>query len=202
MTNAGVVVGWPAISGGTHCGTITSGGNGTVTVTGYGGSLVSPSASQNHFSLGVYVNGSNAMITSGGAGLVTVLGNGGGADANTACGMGVKLFNGTITSGTNGSVVVNGRRGHGLNHSDRHGRRLRHGGLQRRRVPDIKRHDHGHRQWQCDSHRLWRNCRHGKLKSRYYSIIQRYDHIQWWLGFNHRLWRWKWVFGKQSWRCF
>jgi hypothetical protein len=108
MTNAGVVVGWPAISGGTHCGTITSGGNGTVTVTGYGGSLVSPSASQNHFSLGVYVNGSNAMITSGGAGLVTVLGNGGGADANTACGMGVQVFCGTITSGTNGSVVVNG----------------------------------------------------------------------------------------------
>jgi hypothetical protein len=108
MVNAGVVVGGPGTGGGTFCGTITSGGNASVTVTGYGGTLANQAASQNHYALGVYLNGTNATITSGGAGLVTVLGTGGGANANTACGMGVEVFCGTITSGTNGSVLVNG----------------------------------------------------------------------------------------------
>jgi hypothetical protein len=108
MVNAGVVVGGPGTGGGTFCGTITSGGNASVTVTGYGGTLANQAASQNHYAMGVYLNGTNATITSGGAGLVTVLGTGGGANANTACGMGIQLYCGTITSGTNGSVLVNG----------------------------------------------------------------------------------------------
>jgi hypothetical protein len=102
MVNAGVVVGGPGTSGGTFCGTITSGGNASVTVTGYGGTLANQAASQNHYAMGVYLNGTNATITSGGAGLVTVLGYGGGANANTIGGMGVNVYCGTITSGNNG----------------------------------------------------------------------------------------------------
>ncbi|MEI7924102.1 MAG: hypothetical protein WCJ40_19505, partial [Planctomycetota bacterium] len=106
--NAGVVLGGMNTTGGTWGGCITSGGNGTVTITGYGGTLANQSASYFGASYGVYLNGSNTTITSGGAGLVTVLGYGGGANANTACGMGVLVNNGTITSGNNGSVLVNG----------------------------------------------------------------------------------------------
>jgi hypothetical protein len=102
VVNAGVVLGGQTTVGGTGGGCITSGGNGTVTVTGYGGTLANQPASINGFCYGVYLNGSGTTITSGGAGLVTVLGYGGGANANTIGGMGVNVYCGTITSGNNG----------------------------------------------------------------------------------------------------
>ena len=114
ITNAGVVVGGPTFTTANSGGLITSGGNGTVTVTGYGGSLADQptvdTSSSNAYakSIGVLVTGPNATITSGGAGLVSVTGFGGGATANTICGTGVAVYSGTINSGTDGSVVVNG----------------------------------------------------------------------------------------------
>ncbi len=108
MVNAGVVIGGPGTLSGTQGGLITSGGNGAVTVTGYGGSLANQTSANNAYAMGVFLAGSNATISSGGAGLVTVNGTGGGAQANTACGMGVNLNQGQITSGTNGSVSVTG----------------------------------------------------------------------------------------------
>ena len=115
ITNAGVVVGGPTITDANNIGgLITSGGNGTVTVTGYGGSLADQptinTIGSDSFakSIGVLVTGGNATITSGGAGLVSVIGFGGGATANTICGTGVEVYSGNIKSGANGSVVVNG----------------------------------------------------------------------------------------------
>ena len=115
ITNAGVVVGGPTFTTANNIGgQITSGGNGTVTVTGYGGSLanqptIDTSGSDTFAkSIGVLVTGGNATITSGGAGLVSVIGFGGGATANTICGTGVSVYSGNIKSGANGSVVVNG----------------------------------------------------------------------------------------------
>jgi hypothetical protein len=121
IINAGVVVGAPAAPvGGAAAlsnagGLITSGGNGTVTITGYGGSLanqpVYATSGQQSFysqSMGVFVSGSNASISSGGAGNVSVTGTGGGAYANTPYGIGVHLYFGTIKSGANASVFVNG----------------------------------------------------------------------------------------------
>ena len=115
ITNAGVVVGEPTFTTANDTGgLITSGGNGTVTVRGYGGSLadqptidISSSAAYAK-SIGVLVTGGNATITSGGAGLVSVTGFGGGATANTICGTGVAVYSGNINSGANGSVFVNG----------------------------------------------------------------------------------------------
>ncbi|MCY2936663.1 MAG: hypothetical protein NT172_21180, partial [Planctomycetota bacterium] len=115
ITNAGVVVGGPTFTTANDTGgLITSGGNGTVTVRGYGGSLadqptidISQSSCFSK-SIGVLVTGGNATITSGGAGLVSVTGFGGGATANTICGTGVAVYDGKINSGANGSVVVNG----------------------------------------------------------------------------------------------
>lgn len=115
ITNAGVVVGGPTFTTANDTGgLITSGGNGTVTVRGYGGSLadqptIDTSAANAYAkSIGVLVTGGNATITSGGAGLVSVTGFGGGATANTICGTGVAVYSGNINSGANGSVVVNG----------------------------------------------------------------------------------------------
>ena len=115
ITNAGVVVGGPTFTTANDIGgLITSGGNGTVTVSGYGGSLADQptintfSSDAYAKSIGVLVTGGNATITSGGAGLVSVTGFGGGATANTICGTGVAVYSGNIKSGANGSVVVNG----------------------------------------------------------------------------------------------
>ena len=124
IVNAGVVVGASGISAGTQGGSITSGGNGSVTVTGYGGSLASQVASPGSsatYAFGVSVTGANAVISSGGAGLVTVNGYGGGASANTPCGTGVFVFSGQISSGANGSVVVNGTGNSTANSANQYG---------------------------------------------------------------------------------
>lgn len=109
QVNAGVVIGNPGVDAGTDGGLITSGGSGSVTVTGYGGGLPVPGSTAATLSGGVHVYGSNAVISSGGSGLVTVTGTAGGATNLTTYSNGVGIFNGTITSGTNGSVVVTGR---------------------------------------------------------------------------------------------
>ena len=109
--NAGVALGHPGgPNNDTYNGTISSGGNGSVTVIGYGGSVSNPPSGTvaNRSSPGVYLNGSGALIKSGGSGLVTVTGFGGGAQVNTSCSVGVSIYNGKITSGTDGSVEVRG----------------------------------------------------------------------------------------------
>ena len=116
--NVGVVVGHPTPRSDAHYGKITSGGNGAVTVTGYGGTVVAPaipdySASSNFLLCsGVFTSGSDAMITSGGAGKVTVSGTGGGPASNTTGSYGVDVYgtaNGGILGGPGASVEVTGR---------------------------------------------------------------------------------------------
>jgi hypothetical protein len=116
--NTGVVVGHPTPRNDAHYGKITSGGNGAVTVTGYGGTVVAPAtpdySSSNNFlqCSGVLTSGSDAMITSGGAGKVTVSGTGGGPASNTTGSCGVTVYgnaNGGILGGPGASVEVTGR---------------------------------------------------------------------------------------------
>ena len=116
--NTGVVVGAPSPKTDAQYGKITSGGNGAVTVTGYGGTVVAPatpdySSSNNYLHCsGVVTFGSDAMITSGGAGKVTVSGTGGGPASNTTGSAGVSVYgtaNGGILGGPGASVEVTGR---------------------------------------------------------------------------------------------
>ncbi len=111
MLNIGVVLGGPSTSGSTQGGTITSGGNGKVTVNGTGGHITNPTSagsSGDTHSDGVYLCGSNTLISSGGAGLVTVNGTADGSDTLGYHNNGVEIFQGTISSGINGSVAVTG----------------------------------------------------------------------------------------------
>ena len=117
-TNTGVVVGAPSPKTDAQYGKITSGGNGVVTVTGYGGTVVAPATpdyvSSNNFlqCSGVFTSGSDAMITSGGAGKVTVSGTGGGPASNNTGSVGVSVYgtaNGGILGGPGASVEVTGR---------------------------------------------------------------------------------------------
>ena len=116
--NTGVVVGAPSPKTDAQYGKITSGGNGAVTVTGYGGTVVAPAtpdySSSNNFlqCSGVFTSGSDAMITSGGAGKVTVSGTGGGPASNNTGSVGVSVYgtaNGGILGGPGASVEVTGR---------------------------------------------------------------------------------------------
>jgi hypothetical protein len=116
--NTGVVVGAPSPKTDAQYGKITSGGNGAVTVTGYGGTVVAPATpdyvSSNNFlqCSGVFTSGSDAMITSGGAGKVTVSGTGGGPASNNTGSVGVSVYgtaNGGILGGPGASVEVTGR---------------------------------------------------------------------------------------------
>ncbi|NQX02077.1 cadherin-like domain-containing protein [bacterium] len=110
--NAGVAVGGPSPNAITYYGKITSGGNGAVTVTGYGGTVVAKATSVQTHCSGVYLVGTDAMITSGGAGKVTVNGTGGGPASNSLNCLGVMVYytaNGGILGGPGASVEVTGR---------------------------------------------------------------------------------------------
>ena len=110
--NSGVVLGLGGASNGTSYGTITSGGNGRVTVTGYGGTVVSPASATFTNCMGVQVSGSGALISSGGAGKLTVDGTGGDSGPNGSGGIGVLVFDafdGGIVGGPGGPVEVTGR---------------------------------------------------------------------------------------------
>jgi hypothetical protein len=110
--NTGVVVGIAGISSGNGYGKITSGGNGRVTVTGYGGTVVSPAISSYISCVGVQVVGSDALISSGGTGKLTVDGTGGDSGPTGKDCLGVSVFstdNGGIVGGPGGSVEVTGR---------------------------------------------------------------------------------------------
>ena len=87
-------------------GIITSGGNGNVTVTGYGSS--GKTGSGNY---GIAICGSSSSITSGGTGLVKVLGYGGGSSTSSNNYGVYQSFGSTITSGAGGSVEVTGSGG-------------------------------------------------------------------------------------------
>jgi hypothetical protein len=99
----GISVGQVSIS--TQKGTITSGGNGNVTVTGYG----CPKTIDTN--VGVGLSGSATIITSGGTGLVKVMGYGGGT-STFRNNYGVSLvYTSRISSGAGGSVEVIGSGG-------------------------------------------------------------------------------------------
>lgn len=108
--NAGVVVGGPAPAS-TQGGTITSGGNGKVSINGTGGHIPSQATfNVNNYSgsYGVYIAGSNTLISSGGDGLVTINGTGNGGDTLSSWNTGVSLNKANISSGAGGSVVITG----------------------------------------------------------------------------------------------
>jgi hypothetical protein len=107
--NAGVVVGSMTNSPGTNAGIISSGGSGSVIVSGYGGTCANPVSTVDSYSFGVYVSGSSATITSGGD--LTVTGTAGGPDSLGGYNHGLTVFSGTIISGTNGNLVVTGNGG-------------------------------------------------------------------------------------------
>lgn len=112
QANAGVVLGGPSNTGSTQGGIITAGGSGTVTVTGYGGTTANPASTVSTYSFGVYMAGSATSITSSG-GDVSITGTAGGADSLTDYNHGVSVFQGSVSTGTNGNLTVTGTGGPG-----------------------------------------------------------------------------------------